>query len=266
MKKLIALIVLFSSFAQSQIYEVLIETKYNPEYTAEYLEKFYEDIKDPEGRKWHIEQHTNAKPIEFKIYFSKTDLNTIEQEKIDNQQGIQGEVKNYPPGLIYGLTYSNLTKGENYRKVDLYGKNYIVKTPLEELDWTYTDETKEILGYKAYKATAKYNIYNTDYNVEAWFTKDINFDFMPISVKSIEGFVLEMNIFLEAENVGKVNNYIKVLKINKNAKKYKFKNPIIETGKKDNVVTPQEFQKLEEEANRKRSEMYNNNNGVDKSN
>lgn len=262
MKQFLTLLILLSSFANAQIFEVLVETKYNPEYTAEYLGKFYEDIKDPETRKWYIEQHTNAKPIEFKIYFSKTELNTIEQEKIDNQQGIQGEVKNYPPGLIYGLTYSNLTKGENYRKVDLYGKNYIVKSPLEELDWTYTDETKEILGFKTYKATAKYN----KYNVEAWFTKEIDSNFMPILIKPLEGFVLEMNIFLEAENVGKVNNYIKVLKINKNAKKYKFKNPIIETGKKDNVVTPQEFQKLEEEANRKRSEMYNNNNGVDKSN
>ncbi len=261
MKKFFIITCFLTSFLNAQVYEVLVETKFHPEYTAEYLEKFYDDIKDPEGRKWNIEQHTNAKPIEFKIYFSKTELNTIEQEKIDNQQGMEGEIKNYPPGLIYGLTYSNLTKGENYRKVDLYGKNYIVKTPLEKLDWTYTDDTKEILGYKAYKATAKYN---NEYNVEAWFTKEIELNFMPILVKPIEGFVLEMNIFLEAVNVGKVNNYIKVLTINKNAKKYKFKNPIIETAKNDNVVTPQEYLKIEEEANRKRNEVYNNNQGVDK--
>ncbi len=73
-----------------------------------------------------------------------------------------------------------------------------------------------------------------------------------------------MNIFLEAENVGKVNNYIKVLTINKNAKKYKFKNPMTETSKKDNVVTPQEYLKIEEEVNNKRNEMYNQSNGVDK--
>ncbi|WP_291118893.1 GLPGLI family protein [Empedobacter sp. UBA7248] len=263
MKKLITFIVLFSSFANAQIYEVLIETKYHPEYTPEYLEKFYKDTKDPETRKWYIDQHTNAKPIEFKIYSSKTELNTIEQEKIDNQQGVQGGVKNSAPGLPFGLTYSNLIKGENYRKVDLYGKNYIIKTPLEGLDWKFTDETKEILGYKAYKATAKYNKYNTEYNVEAWFTKEIDFNFMPITVKPIEGFVLEMNIFLEAENVGKVNNYVRVLTINKNAKKYKFKNLVTESGKNDNVVTPQEYQKIEQEANNRRSAMYNQE-GVDK--
>ncbi|MDM1297887.1 GLPGLI family protein [Empedobacter falsenii] len=259
MKKLIALIILISSFANAQFYEVLLETKYHPEYTPEYLEKMFKDMKDPEVRKWHIDQYTNAKPIEFKIYSSKTELNTIEQEKIDNQQGTQGEIKNSAPGLPFGLTYSNFTNGENYRQVDVYGKNYIVITPLEELDWKYTDETKEILGYKAYKATSKYGYFN----VEAWFTKEIDFNFMPITVKPIEGFVLEMNIFLEAENVGKLNNYIKVLTINKNVKKYKFKNPIKEPGKKDNVVTPQELDKIYEEANNKRNAMYNQE-GVDK--
>ncbi|HCC95757.1 MAG TPA: hypothetical protein DEQ26_15835 [Flavobacteriaceae bacterium] len=259
MKKLIALIILISSFANAQFYEVLLETKYHPEYTPEYLEKMFKDMKDPEARKWHIDQYTNAKPIEFKIYSSKTELNTIEQEKIDNQQGVQGGVKKSAPGLPFGLTYSNFTKGENYRQVDVYGKNYIVITPLEELDWKYTDETKEILGYKAYKATSKYGYFN----VEAWLTKEIDFNFMPITVKPIEGFVLEMNIFLEEENVGKYNNYVKVLTINKNVKKYKFKIPIKEPGKKVNVVSPQELDKIYEEANNKRNAMYNQE-GVDK--
>jgi len=260
MKKLIALIVMFSSFANAQVYEILLETKNHPEYTPEFLEKMYGNIKDPEVRKWNIDQNTNTKPIEFRIYSSKTELNTIEQEKIDNQQGNQGEVKNSVPGFSFGLTYSNFTNGENYRKVDLNGKKYIIKTPLEELDWKFTDETKEILGYKVYKVTSKYG----KFDVEAWFTKEIDFNFMPIRVKPIEGFVLEMNIFLEAENVGKVNNYIKVLTINKNAKKYKFKNPMTETSKKDNVVTPQEYLKIEEEVNNKRNDLYNQSNGVDK--
>lgn len=259
MKKIITLIILISSFANAQIYEILLETKHHTEYTPEQIEKSFGYIKDPEVRKWNIDQNTNPKPLEFKIYSSKTELNTIEQEKIDNQQGVQGGVKKSAPGLPFGLTYSNFENGENYRQVDVYGKNYIVITPLEELDWKYTDETKEILSYKAYKATSKYG----KFDVEAWFTKEIDFNFMPITVKPIEGFVLEMNIFLEAENVGKMNNYVKVLTINKNVKKYKFKIPIKEPGKKDNVVTPQELDKIYEEANKKRSEMYNQE-GVDK--
>ncbi|MEG0188172.1 GLPGLI family protein [Algoriella sp.] len=261
MKKLITLIILISSFANAQVYEVFIEAKHHTEYTPEAIEKSYGHIKDPEVRKWNVDQNTNPKPLEFKIYSSKTELNTIEQEKIDNQQGTQGGVKKSAPGLAFGLTYSDFTKGENYRQVDVYGKNYIVITPLQELDWKFTDETKEILGYKAYKATSKYG--NGNFDVEAWFTKEIDFDFMPITVKPIDGFVLEMNIFIDIENVGKMNNYIKVLSLNKLDKKYKFKIPITEPGKKDNIITPKQLADIYEEANKKRNEMYNQE-GVDK--
>ena len=37
-----------------------------------------------------------------------------------------------------------------------------------------------------------------------------------------------------------------------------------ETSKKDNVVTPQEYLKIEEEVNNKRNDLYNQSNGVDK--
>ena len=55
MKKLIALIILISSFANAQVYEILLETKNHPEYTPEFLEKMYGNIKDPEVRKWNID-------------------------------------------------------------------------------------------------------------------------------------------------------------------------------------------------------------------
>ena len=55
MKKIIALIILISSFANAQVYEILLETKNHPEYTPEFLEKMYGNIKDPEVRKWNID-------------------------------------------------------------------------------------------------------------------------------------------------------------------------------------------------------------------
>ena len=39
MKKLIALIILVSSFTNAQVYEILLETKHHTEYTPEQIEK-----------------------------------------------------------------------------------------------------------------------------------------------------------------------------------------------------------------------------------
>lgn len=264
MKQFLTLIILFSSFTQAQVYEVLVETKHNTKYTPEYIEKIFGNSKD-EITKWNIEQNSNPPALDYKIYSSNKEQNSIEQEKINNEQGNQGEIKKSVPGLPFGLTYSDFNINENYRNVDVYGKNYIVKVPIEDLVWNYTEETKEILGYKTYKATAKYNIYNNEYNVEAWFTKDINFDFMPISVKRIKGFVLEITMFIELKDVGKMTNLIKVQSFKKTEKKYTFKNPL-KADKKSKlpVVSLDELDKIYDEANNKRNEMYNNSQGIDK--
>lgn len=164
-------------------------------------------------------------------------------------------------GLPFGLTYSDFTVNENFREVDVYGKKYIVKNPIEKLNWEFTNETKEILGYKVYKAITKY----IKYNVEAWFTKDIDFKFMPIAVQPLDGFVLEMNLFVDMPEVGRMDNFIRVQNIKPNVKNYKFKNPLKADKKsKLQIISQEELSDIYDEANRKRNEMFNASNGADK--
>ena len=265
MKKLFYLVLVITSFANAQIYEVKVEFKHYTKYTPEYIEKFFGDIKDADARKWNIEQNENPKPLDYLIYSSKNEQNSIEQEKINNDQNNQGEIKKSAPGLPFGLTYSDFTLNENFREVDVYGKKYIVKTPIEKLTWEFTNETKEILGYKVQKSKSKYKVGKMVFDVEAWYTKEFEFNFMPIAVEPLNGFVLEMNLFIEIPEVGRMDNFIRVQNIKPNVKNYKFKNPIKADKKsKLQIISQDQLSDIYDEANRKRNEMFNASNGVDK--
>lgn len=261
MKKLFYFACLITSFLQAQTYEVKIEFQHHTKYTTDYIEKFFGNIKDADARKWNVEQNENPKPLEYLIYSSKSEQNSIEQEKINNDQNSQGEIKKSVPGLPFGLTYSDFKSNENYQEVDVYGKKYIVKNLIEKLNWEFTDETKEVLGYKAYKATSKFK----KYNVEAWFTKEIDSDFIPIAVQPLDGFVLEMNLFMEIPEVGRMDNHIRVVNIKPNVKNYKFKNPL-KADKKSKlpIISQKELSEIYDEANRKRNEMFNESSSIDK--
>ena len=261
MKKLFYLVLVVTSFVNAQVYEVKVEFQHQTKYTPEYIESNFGNIKDADTRKWNIEQNENPKPLDYLIYSSKSEQNSIEQEKLDNSQDVKGGVKKSVAGLPFGLTYSDFTVNENFREVDVYGKKYIVKKPIEKLTWEFTNETKNILGYKAYKAMTKYAFYN----VEAWFTKDIDFKFMPIAVQPLDGFVLEMNLFVDMPEVGRMDNIIRVQKIKPNVKNYKFKNPLKADKKsKLQIISQEELSDIYDEANRKRNEMFNASNGADK--
>lgn len=261
MKKLFYLVLVLTSFVNAQTYEVKVKFQHHTKYTPEYIEEFFGDIKDADARKWNIEQNENPKPLDYLIYSSEKEYNSIEQEKLDNSQDAKGGVKKSVAGLPFGLTYSDFTTNENFREVDVYGKKFIVKNPIEKLNWEFTNETREILGYKVYKATTKYN----KFNVEAWFTKEIDFKFIPIAVQPLDGFVLEMNLFVELPEVGRMDNFIRVQGIKPNVKNYKFKNPL-KTDKKSKIpiISQEELNDIYDEANRKRNEMFNSSDEVDK--
>lgn len=265
MKKLFYLVLVLTYFANAQIYEVKVEFQHHTKYTPEYIEKGYGNIKDADARKWNIEQNENPKPLDYLIYSSKNEQNSIEQEKIINDQNSFGEMKKAVPGLPFGLTYSDFTLNENFREVDVYGKKYIVKTPIEELTWEFTNETKEILGYKVQKAKSKYKVGQMVFDVEAWVTKEFEFNFIPINVKPLDGFVLEMNLFIEIPEVGRMDNFVRVQNIKPNVKNYKFKNPLKADKKsKLQIVSQEELSEIYNEANRKRNEMFNQGSVIDK--
>jgi GLPGLI family protein len=259
MKKLLTLIILISSFAQAQVYEIDLTTQHQTIYTPEAKEKFYGHIKDAESKKWNIEQNENPPSIDYEIFLNKDNMSISELEKINNSQNEMGSIKKSVPFLPFNKTSVNIKDGFALRPVDVYGKNYIEKAELQNLEWKLVDEHKDILGYKTQKAVSKF----MNFDVIIWFTKEINIDFIPAyNIKPTNGFVLEMYYIIQ-NDAGEMRNSIKVTSVKEINKKVSFKYPNTESGKKNNIVTSEELDKIYEEANNKRNAMYNQE-GVDK--
>lgn len=101
-----------------------------------------------------------------------------------------------------GIFYTDLVNNVVYNDIMLDNKKIIVKHNIPELKWNISDETKEINGYKATKATAEYKaekengkqIYKT---AIAWFSEDIPIKVAPQQFYGLPGLV----VMLEAEGM-----------------------------------------------------------------
>lgn len=259
MKILFYLLILFGLQIKAQTYEVFVDTKHQTIYTPEAIEKYFGDIKDLDSRKWNVEQNSNPPVLNFKIYVNKEKLNILELDKINNSQDGMGTIRKSVPNLPFGFSYVNYSDNYVLRPVDVYGKKYIEKAVLQELDWKFENEFKEILGYKAQKATSKY----MDFVVTIWVTKEITADFMPAyNIKPIKGFVLEMFYVIENE-AGEMINSINVISL-KEIKDYKFKTLSDQLNKKVKVVSSAELDDIYDDLNNKRNQMMNQESTIDK--
>ena len=144
MKKLIALIILISSYANAQFYEVEYETQIKVKYNEKGLD-FYKEISDPEVRKQNIDQNENPPALDFKFIFNNDEANVIELPKVQNGQGQIVFIKKSAPYMYFGTTYFNHAKQETLMQQDVYGKKYIVYDKINNLDWKLSNETKNIL-------------------------------------------------------------------------------------------------------------------------
>jgi GLPGLI family protein len=77
------------------------------------------------------------------------------------------------------------------------GKEYIVKYENRFVEWTVTNNTKEILGFKCFKAVPKY-LQDYDqrqlkgYPTEVWFAPSINKRGGPFKYSNLPGLILEV--------------------------------------------------------------------------
>jgi GLPGLI family protein len=78
------------------------------------------------------------------------------------------------------------------------GKEYIVKYENRFVEWTVTNNTKEILGFKCFKAVPKYlQDYEqrelNSYPAEVWFAPSINKRGGPFKYSNLPGLILEVH-------------------------------------------------------------------------
>lgn len=94
-------------------------------------------------------------------------------------------------------TYTD-SRTQQVVKTKLYKRKYLVicSWPFQSFEWKITDETKNILGYRVQKATAKvfyeYHEDGDSPDVIAWFTTDIPYSVGPAGYYGLPGLILEL--------------------------------------------------------------------------
>jgi GLPGLI family protein len=101
----------------------------------------------------------------FVLTFDKTAAIYDEEEKLETPGRDNGGGGRFRFGSFSGgKLYKNI-KEQNYAKeAEMFGKVFLIKDDLQQLNWKMSSETKKIGNYTCYKATAIKAIDSTDFN------------------------------------------------------------------------------------------------------
>ncbi|OCA72649.1 hypothetical protein BBH99_13090 [Chryseobacterium contaminans] len=119
---------------------------------------------------------------DFSVYTKLGAKDTLNLKKQENIKEIYSPLHQGDEKL-----YKDFTKGKLY--IDFSKENTIIEDSLNIIPWKLENEYKEILGYKAQKATAEFrkNVWTV------WFTKDLPYFDGPWKLNSLPGLILEAN-------------------------------------------------------------------------
>jgi len=132
-----------------------------------------------------------------------------EEERVD---AISGATDSWGSNFARGKQYKNVEANQLVQTQEFYGKRFLVKDKLQEIDWQMGTEAKQIGEYMCFKATAKvpaselawYDFSWGDLNrseeddeamteVEAWYTLQIPIKQGPAEYWGLPGLILEVS-------------------------------------------------------------------------
>lgn len=196
------------------------------------------------------------------LTFNKETSTYKEEEKLETPSAKKSGMQFVLVGGGSGTTYYKNTKTKSYiDQQDMFGKQFLIKDSLEELEWKLEDESKIIGKYLCFKATAirvassmemsfssdsddnEEAFQETSENqlIVAWYTTDIPVSNGPAEFGGLPGLILELN----ADETQYVCTKI-VMNTSEN---------ILEPTK-GKVVNQEEYQKIMEKKMKEMRELY----------
>jgi len=208
---LVAIITLFFSSTTSNSY---FESD-NFQAQAFYFSKERMDLGDwgsrlTEAQKKQVgERLKNRLEKTYVLSFNKEESNFYEEEKID---ALSGATDSWGKNFTPGEQYKNVKSKMNIQQQELYGKRFIVKDSLLNINWQLSAETKVIGAYTCFRANAlipNKDLYwfNFEWDdlkdqnenqveltqVEAWYTLQIPVPHGPLEYSGLPGLILEVS-------------------------------------------------------------------------
>lgn len=103
------------------------------------------------------------------------------------------DLKKTAGNIADGLYYIDLEKKKSYHQFSYVTSDLTVTHPINKFDWSISKETKNIQGYRCFKATTTHKPdVGLGGKITAWFTPDIPFQFGPLVYAGLPGLILEL--------------------------------------------------------------------------
>jgi len=99
------------------------------------------------------------------LTFNKEESVYYEDEKLD---AISGATDSWGKNFTPGKQYKNVKTNAFIQNQEFYGKQFLVKENLSNIEWEMRSETKQIGKYTCFKATCKRPVFDTSWWVFSW--------------------------------------------------------------------------------------------------
>jgi GLPGLI family protein len=153
---------------------------------------------------------------EFTLVFNKEESIFVEEEQLD---AISGATDSWGKNFAAGENYKNVKSNTQIQQQEFYGKKFLVKDNLQDIQWTLLNESKKIGNYTCYKAKTfiptddlqwysfswsrmrsssdsdqSENDSQTDITeIEAWYTPEVPVRHGPSEYWGLPGLILELS-------------------------------------------------------------------------
>jgi GLPGLI family protein len=149
----------------------------------------------------------------YVLTFNKEESSFKEDMKLD---AISGATDSWGKNFSPGEQYKNIRTNSFVQVQEFYGKQFLVKDQLRQMNWTMTKESKNIGNYVCFKATTSipkselewYNFSWSDIqetesqpegdvemiDVVSWYTPQIPVSMGPSEFWGLPGLILEVNV------------------------------------------------------------------------
>lgn len=191
-KFIIFLVLSISSYVAAQNTEVVYQAKFTAVPNYDNLT----DIAPSELERAKSISKQLANTVEKQIIRLVSDSNSFILT-VEDQMGIDEEVISSKVGRsvlnLYSFVYSNNDEFSFGNDTD---KSEIIKFNNESVSWKITSESKDILGFKCFKAIASYPSFSLEQKrglpTIAWFSPELNRKGGPLVYSNLPGLILEV--------------------------------------------------------------------------
>jgi GLPGLI family protein len=116
-------------------------------------------------KKQVAERLKNRLEKSYILTFNKEESVYYEDEKLD---AISGATDSWGKNFTPGKQYKNIKTNEFVQNQEFYGKQFLVKENLSNIEWEMGTETKQIGQYTCFKATSRRPLFDTSWWVFSW--------------------------------------------------------------------------------------------------